>query len=436
MSSDREEGEYTSGSVKLSRRRFLGVSTAAAAGGIVGGIIVGAVGGYLAGQAAAPKVTTTETRTVTTTQAPGAPTTITQTVTQPTTVTQTRTATVTATQPVTTTVTATQPVTTTVTQTAPEPRLPKIRIGSVAYTGMVPTQIAYKEGFLKAQGLDAEVVMFASGAAALEGLLGGAVECIDGASYGSWFMSLAKDIPLVAAWTGLVTETSDRPDQQVLIRKDHYDAGIKRIADIKGRESEFTIGYVVGTIREITLKILFEDAGVSWDKVKKVNLRLAETAAAFAGKKIDLAATMPPFSKEAEIKGVGVPISNDHLHLWEKIFNVDFATSNQLLFRKDFVDSNPEAVRRVMRAYMQAFRWMIRNPDGVRRMWKETTGLSDEILSRISIPPIEEAFPLYQEQVIADLAYEHGIIGKKISLESYAFTDMPRMRPPPQIQPR
>jgi len=409
--------------VKVSRRKFLGVSTAAAVGGIVAGVIVGAVGGYLAGQSAAPAktVTATETRTVTTTLAPGAPTTITQTVTS--TLTQTRTATV------------TQPVTTTVTQTAPEARLPKIRIGSVAYTGMVPTQIAYKEGFLKAQGLDAEVVMFASGAAALEGLLGGAVECVDGASYGSWFMSLAKDIPLVAAWTGLVTETSERPDQQVLIRRDHYDAGIRRIADLRGRESEFTIGYVVGTIREITLKFLFEDAGVNWGKVKKVNLRLAETAAAFAGKKIDLAATMPPFSKEAEIKGVGVPIANDHLYLWDKLFKVDFATSNQLLFRKDFVDSYPEAVRRVMRAYMQAFRWMIKNPDGVRRIWKETTGLSDEILSKIPIPPVEEAYPLYQLQVVADLSYEHGIIGKKISLESYAFPDMPRMRPPPQIQP-
>jgi carbon-monoxide dehydrogenase small subunit len=86
---------------KISRRKFLGVSTAAAAGGIVGGLIVGAVGGYLAGQAAAPAATTvtstvtktaTETRTVTTTQTAA-------------------TATATVTQPVTTTVTTTKTVT-------------------------------------------------------------------------------------------------------------------------------------------------------------------------------------------------------------------------------------------------------------------------------------------------------------------------------------
>jgi iron(III) transport system substrate-binding protein len=106
MSSDREDVDHRSGSMKISRRKFLGVSTAAAVGAVVGGVIVGAVGGYLAGQSAAPAktVTATETRTVTTTLAPGAPTTITQTVTS--TLTQTRTATV------------TQPVTTTVTQTA------------------------------------------------------------------------------------------------------------------------------------------------------------------------------------------------------------------------------------------------------------------------------------------------------------------------------
>jgi len=67
---------------KISRRKFLGVSTAAAVGGVVGGIIVGAVGGYLAGQAAAPvtTVTSTTTRTVTTTTTAPA-TTVTTTVT-------------------------------------------------------------------------------------------------------------------------------------------------------------------------------------------------------------------------------------------------------------------------------------------------------------------------------------------------------------------
>jgi branched-chain amino acid transport system substrate-binding protein len=91
MSSDREDVDHRSGSVKVSRRKFLGVSTAAAVGGIVAGVVVGAVGGYLAGQSAAPAktVTATETKTVTTTLAPGAPTTITQTVTQPVTTTVT-----------------------------------------------------------------------------------------------------------------------------------------------------------------------------------------------------------------------------------------------------------------------------------------------------------------------------------------------------------
>ncbi|MEM3890532.1 MAG: (2Fe-2S)-binding protein [Nitrososphaerales archaeon] len=93
MDSDNEKTK------RITRRKFLGVSTAAAAGGVVGGIIVGAVGGYLAGQAAAPPaatttVTTTKTatQTVTTTQT-AATATVTSTVTQPvtTTVTTTRT---------------------------------------------------------------------------------------------------------------------------------------------------------------------------------------------------------------------------------------------------------------------------------------------------------------------------------------------------------
>ena len=46
-----DETEYAK-YVRLSRRKFLGVSAAAAVGGVVGGIIVGAVGGYLAGLSA------------------------------------------------------------------------------------------------------------------------------------------------------------------------------------------------------------------------------------------------------------------------------------------------------------------------------------------------------------------------------------------------
>jgi len=88
---------------KISRRKFLGVSTAAAAGGVVGGLIVGAVGGYLAGQAAVPAaktVTSIETKTATVTQTAA---TATVTVTQPG-------AATTVTQPVTTTVTTTKTV--------------------------------------------------------------------------------------------------------------------------------------------------------------------------------------------------------------------------------------------------------------------------------------------------------------------------------------
>ncbi|MEM1994345.1 MAG: amino acid ABC transporter substrate-binding protein [Nitrososphaerales archaeon] len=67
---------YSKKDSKLSRRKFLGVSTAAAVGGIVGGLVVGAVGGYLAGQTSAPALTVTETK-ATTVQAT---TTVTQTV--------------------------------------------------------------------------------------------------------------------------------------------------------------------------------------------------------------------------------------------------------------------------------------------------------------------------------------------------------------------
>jgi hypothetical protein len=52
--------------VKVSRRRFLAVSTAAAVGGIVAGVVAGVVGGYFAGQATAPEKTVTVAGTPTT----------------------------------------------------------------------------------------------------------------------------------------------------------------------------------------------------------------------------------------------------------------------------------------------------------------------------------------------------------------------------------
>jgi len=65
---------------RVSRRRFLAVSTAAAVGGIVAGVVAGVVGGYFAGQATAPEKTVT---------VAGTPTTVTQTVTETKTVTTT-----------------------------------------------------------------------------------------------------------------------------------------------------------------------------------------------------------------------------------------------------------------------------------------------------------------------------------------------------------
>jgi branched-chain amino acid transport system substrate-binding protein len=68
------------GKNKLSRRKFLGVSSGVAAGALVGGLVVGGVAGYFGGQAAVPAPTTV-TKTATTTIA-GTGATTTQTVTQ------------------------------------------------------------------------------------------------------------------------------------------------------------------------------------------------------------------------------------------------------------------------------------------------------------------------------------------------------------------
>ncbi len=65
---------------KLTRREFLGVTKAAAVGGVIAAGVVGAAAGYFAGTGAAPAKTVTRTTTVT--QA-GAPTTITKTVEVP-----------------------------------------------------------------------------------------------------------------------------------------------------------------------------------------------------------------------------------------------------------------------------------------------------------------------------------------------------------------
>ena len=134
---------------------------------------------------------------------------------------------------------------------------PKIRIFSGTDEHWVPLQVAKTKGYFAAQGLDAEVTVFTTGAAATEAFRAGRGDFIS-----------AGDLPSAAMWKsgnviGLAPMSSDTEIFGIVGKKD-----INSPKDLRGRK----VATALGSTGEFLLYRYLASGGVSPSEVNIVGL--------------------------------------------------------------------------------------------------------------------------------------------------------------------
>ena len=220
--------------------------------------------------------------------------------------------------------------------------------------------VAKAKDFYGKHGLDIEVKYFTSGKRSLAAVMGGGADIATNAESPTTAAAMAKQpIAFLARINYAFVKT-------LVSQK----SGIKGINDLSGK----TIGYTVGTGGEVYTNYLLKKAGLSKKDVTLVNMRPQELLPAMVAGSVDAINSWEPNITNAKrvVKGSSII---DTKGIYAESFNV--------LTLRPFMEKKPELFVKLMRAYIDAEKYLKENPEESIKIVAKVAGMQPSDLKAI-----------------------------------------------------
>lgn len=222
-------------------------------------------------------------------------------------------------------------------------------VGGKSLLYYLPLTIAERQGFFKAEGLDAEINDFAGGAKSLQALMGGSVDLVAGA-YEHTLRMQAKNQDIRA-----VCELLRFPTIVIGVRKD-LAGKVKSPKDFKGLKIGVT---APGSSTYITAAFAMAKAGLTPQDASFIGIGGGASAVAAMKKgEIDVISHLDPVIAKLEADGDIVTMIDTRTESGTKSL---FGGSNPaacMYARADFIEKNPKVVQSAVNAMYKALRWL------------------------------------------------------------------------------
>ncbi len=225
-----------------------------------------------------------------------------------------------------------------------------VRYGGSAWLGHYPAWLAIQAGYFKAEGLDVGWESFGTTSARVSALLSGNIDMAVTAAPAALAVMArgSKHFAIIG-----VPENFGRVEG--LIVRD----GVKTLADLKGKK----VGVTFASSAHLLVLNLLDQAGLKADKdVTVLNVPAPEMPAAFQSGQIDAAAAWTPqFNAISAMPGARVLADDTQFSLYR-----DYGVTpgpDVLVARRAFLEKNPDAVKRFLKAYFRANEQLRAQPD-------------------------------------------------------------------------
>lgn len=212
------------------------------------------------------------------------------------------------------------------------------------YSGLIV--IAESLGYFKDAGIDIDILEFASGKEAAEGLMEGRVDVATASEFVFTDKLLADPAVRAVAAIGL-----SRGDA-IVVRRDR---GIEAPRDLEGK----TVGLTLGTATEYTLEEFLLLHRVDGTKIRLVDLPPAVLAKAVADGEVDAVATWDP------VVFTVTKVLGDDCAVWSLQNSIDY---QWLLLAREPYLRNDAPLRRFLRALVRAEDYYLRHRDRAQRL--------------------------------------------------------------------
>jgi NitT/TauT family transport system substrate-binding protein len=235
------------------------------------------------------------------------------------------------------------------------PKLEKTHIslsvgGSISQMNKIAYFVALNRKYFQQEGLDVESVAFASGTAALQNLIGGNADVVEG-SFEHTLRMQAKGIGLMC-----IAVFGRYPANVLVVRKSQADK-IKTIADLRGKKIGIS---APGASTHNFIAGLMERAGVPWREASYVSIGtgLSAVAAMKAGQELDAIVNLDPAINAIVDSGEGIVLADSRTEEGTKAAFGGPYLADCLYAKIDFVEANPNTTQAIANAIVHAMQWL------------------------------------------------------------------------------
>lgn len=280
-------------------------------------------------------------------------------------------------------------------------QLKTLKVGFIPITDYLPVYVAIEKGFFAEQGLKAELVPMAGGAAILPAVAGGSLDLGVAATH-SLVLARAQgfDFKVVADGSYIA------PKIVALVA--HKDAGIRSYKDLEGKKVAINTLKAVG---HIFIKEMMERQGGDIKKVHFVEIPFPRMIGPLLNREVDAAHAAEPFVSvmlaEPALMNVG-----DHFEMVNPGGVLSHIVSTEAWIKK-----NSDLAARFARSVGKGVDYVYANMAEARQIIPKYTGLEGDVAQKIALTGYKKCLDLKNLQWTVEFMLKHGLIEKSLKSE-------------------
>jgi NitT/TauT family transport system substrate-binding protein len=271
-----------------------------------------------------------------------------------------------------------------------------IRIGATASLAAAQVFYARELGMFARSGLDVDVEILASGGVVAEAIAGGSLELgiVDSVTLAA---AHSRGVPLVFVAPATIF-TKKNPSYVLMVAAD---SPIKTARDLNGKTIAVNS---IRNILQIPTQAWIDNNGGDSTSIKWIELSLAAMGTALINGNIDGASVAEPFITNNLDTGKVRMIS-----IAQKGIAPEFLFSGWAA-KRDWVERNPEAAKKLVAVFADAARWGNANPGPSSDIVVKVTKMPSDIASRLIRTYYGEHVDVKLLQPVIDAAAKYGAI--------------------------
>ncbi|MDR3602965.1 MAG: MetQ/NlpA family ABC transporter substrate-binding protein [Desulfosporosinus sp.] len=278
-----------------------------------------------------------------------------------------------------------------------------VKIGVLPIEDNLPFYVAEKDGLYAKEGVQVELVSFASALERDTALQAGQ---IDGEVADMVAVALLKKIGTDVKIASIGLGATPKEGRFAILSSPK--SSINDLAGLKGA----TLGISQNSIIDYVSDQMLLDKGVALNGVKKMSIpKMPVRLDMLLSDQINAACLPDPLASLAQAKGAHLLIDDTYRNISQTVF----------LFRSQSIQENPAGIKAVVRVYGSAGQALSKNPAQYRSLFLEKAQIPAELKESYQMPTFSKLQLPTEEEVNSVMKW---MVDKKLIPQAYAYQDL------------